>query len=118
MRSTGPRAYRDASDLFALTPRLGSWLLCIWGKGMAVWNGEELLRIATIFLAWASLVALWIAWDAHVKFRNLVDTPRPGELGMSHTWERRSHRWRGIGLVTFGASILFFVASTAARLVR
>ena len=117
MRSIGPRAYRDASDLFALTPRLGSWLLCIQGKGMAVWNGEELMRTAAIFLAWASLVALWIAWDAHVKFRNLLDSQRPGELGMSHTWERRSHRWRGIGLVTFGASILFFVASTAARLV-
>ena len=84
---------------------------------MAVWNAEELMRTAAIFLAWASLVALWIAWDAHVKFRNLLDSPRPGELGMSHAWERRSHRWRGIGLVTFGASILFFVASTAARLV-
>jgi hypothetical protein len=84
---------------------------------MAVWNGEELMRTTAIFLAWASLVALWIAWDAHVKFRNLLDTPRPGEVGMSHTWERRSHRWRGIGLVTFGASILLFIAWVANRTV-
>ena len=48
---------------------------------MAVWNGEELLWTAATFLAWASLVALWIAWDAHVKFRVLLDTPRPDELG-------------------------------------
>jgi hypothetical protein len=81
---------------------------------VTIWNGEELLWTAAIFLAWASLVALWIAWDAHVKFMILLDTLDPGELHMSSVWERRSHRWRGIGLVTFGVSILF-VAWTAAR---
>ena len=29
---------------------------------------------------------------------------------MSSVWERRSRRWRGIGLVTFAVSILLFVA--------
>ena len=84
---------------------------------MAVWNGEELLRAAAIFLAWASLVALGIAWDAHVKFRLLLDTPRPDEWDMSPVWERRSRRWRGIGLVTFAVSILLFVAWIVGRTV-
>jgi hypothetical protein len=33
---------------------------------VAVWNGNELLLAATV-LAWASLVALGIGWDAHEK---------------------------------------------------
>jgi len=83
---------------------------------VAVWNGEELLRAAAVCWAWASVVSLWIAWDAHVKFRLLLDTPRPDEWDMSPVWERRSHRWRGIGLVTSGLSIVSFAAWTAARL--
>jgi hypothetical protein len=67
--------------------------------------------VATV-LAWASLVALGIAWDAHVKFRSLLEAPRPDEWDMPPAWERRSHRWRGIGLVTFGIAVLFFVAWT------
>ena len=43
---------------------------------MAVWDCGELLWTAATFLAWASLVALGIAWDAHVKFRLLLDTVR------------------------------------------
>jgi hypothetical protein len=73
--------------------------------------GQLAWTVATI-LAWASLVALGIAWDAHVKFRILLDTPRLDELHMPPVWERRSHRWRSIGLVTFGVGILFFVAWT------
>ena len=83
---------------------------------MAVWNGEELLRAAAVCLAWASVVSLWIAWDAHVKFRLLLDTPRPDEWDMSPVWERRSHRWRGIGLVTSDLSILSFAALRPARM--
>jgi len=70
----------------------------------------QLVWTAATFLAWASLVALGIAWDAHVKFRILLDTPQPDALDMPPVWERRSRRWRGIGQVTFGVSILFFVA--------
>ena len=77
---------------------------------MAVWNDEELLRTAATVLAWASPFALWIAWDAHVKFVSLVDTPHPDEWNMPPVWERRSHRWRGIGLVTFGASLVLLIA--------
>jgi hypothetical protein len=77
---------------------------------VTVWNGEELLRSAATFMVWASFVALGIAWDAHGKSRILVDTPRPDERAMSPVWERRSHRWRGIGLATFGISILLFIA--------
>jgi hypothetical protein len=77
---------------------------------LAAWNGEELLPTAAIVLAWASLVALGIAWDAHVKFRSLLDTPRTAEWDMPSVWERRSHRWRGIALVTFGVSIPLFIA--------
>ena len=84
---------------------------------MAVWNGEELLRAAAIFLAWASPVALGIAWDAHGSFRLLLDTPRPEEWDMASVWERRSRRWRGIGLVTFAVSILLFVAWIVGRTV-
>jgi hypothetical protein len=47
-----------------------------------------------------------------VKFRILLDTPQPDALDMPPAWERRSRRWRGIGQVTFGVSILFFVAWT------
>ncbi|ANY77454.1 hypothetical protein BB934_03805 [Microvirga ossetica] len=36
---------------------------------MAVGDYGQLLSTAATFLAWASLVALGIAWDAHVKFR-------------------------------------------------
>ena len=79
---------------------------------MAVWNGEEPLWTAATVLAWASLVGLGIAWDAHVKFRLLLETTHPDEWNMSPVWERRSHRRRCIGLVTFGVSILFFVAWT------
>jgi hypothetical protein len=72
----------------------------------------QLVWTAATFLAWASLVALGIAWDAHVKFRSLLDAQLPDEWDMSPVWERRSRRWRGIGQVTFGVSILFFVAWT------
>jgi hypothetical protein len=82
---------------------------------MAVWNGEELLRAAAVFLAWASPVALGIAWDAHGKFRLLLDTPRPDEWDMAPVWEQRSRRWRGIGLVTFAVSILLFIAWIVGR---
>ena len=77
---------------------------------MAAWNGEELLWTAATSLAWASLVAVGIAWDAHVKFRSLLDTARRAEWDMSPVWERRSRRWRGIALVTFGVSIPLFIA--------
>jgi hypothetical protein len=86
-------------------------------KGVAVWIGEELLRTAATVLAWASPVALGIAWNAHVKFRSLLDTPRPDEWDMSSVWERRSHRWRGIGFVTFGGTILLFIAWMVGRTV-
>lgn len=84
---------------------------------MAVWNGEELLLTAAIFLAWASLAALGIAWDARVKFRSLLDPPRRAEWDMSPVWEWRSRRWRGIGLVMFGISILLLVAWIVGRTV-
>jgi hypothetical protein len=100
--------------LSALTPRLGSRLLASGGNGIAVWDCDELLWIAATFLAGA---ALGIAWDAHVQFRVLLDIPRPDELDMPAVWERRSHRWRDIGLVVFGVSILFFVAWVAASTV-
>ena len=77
---------------------------------MAVWNDGELLRTAATVLAWTSPVALGIAWDAHVKFRLLLETVRRDEWDMSPVWEQRSRRWRGIGLVTFAVSILLFVA--------
>ena len=76
---------------------------------MAVWDFEELLWATATILAWASLVALGIASDAHGKFRLLLDSQRPDEWDMSPVWERRSHRWRGIGLVALGISILLFV---------
>ncbi len=79
---------------------------------MEVWDCRQLLWTAATFLAWASLVALGIAWEAYVKFRILLDTPRPDKLDMPLVWERRSHRWRGIGLATFGVAILLFVAWT------
>ena len=77
---------------------------------MAVWNRELLLWTVATFLAWASLVALGIAWDAHAKFKILLDTPRPDERDMAPVWERRRHCWRGIGLTTYGLSILLFSA--------
>jgi hypothetical protein len=77
---------------------------------VAVWNGEELLSTVATSLAWASLVALGIAWDAHVKFMSILDAPRPDEWDMSPVWERRSRRWRGIALVTFGVSIPLVMA--------
>jgi hypothetical protein len=80
---------------------------------MTVWIDAELLRTAATVLAWASPFALGIAWDAHVKFTSLLGTPRPDEWDMAPVWERRSHRWRGIGLVALGISILFFVARIA-----
>ncbi|WP_201864768.1 hypothetical protein [Microvirga soli] len=76
---------------------------------MSVWNGEE--------LAWAALVALGIGWDAHEKFRRLLGSGRPDEWDMSPVWERRIHRWRGIGLATSSASILFVVARIIGRTV-
>jgi hypothetical protein len=84
---------------------------------MEVWDCGQLLSTAAVFLAWASLVALGIAWDAHVKFRILLDTPRPDEWDMAPVWERRSGRWRGLGLVTFGVSILLFIARIVGRTV-
>src|SRR5215217_7260678 len=57
---------RDVLGLPALTPRLGSRLLCIRRKGVVVGDYGQLVWTAATFLAWASLVALGIAWDAHV----------------------------------------------------
>jgi hypothetical protein len=73
--------------------------------------------IAATFLAWASLVALGIAQTAHVKFRLLLETTRPDEWDMSPVWERRSHRWRGIGLAALGISVLLFIARIVGRTV-
>jgi hypothetical protein len=81
---------------------------------VAVWNGNELLLAATV-LAWAALVELGIALDAHAKFRSLLGAPRLEEWDMSPVWERRSHRWRGVGQVAFGVSILLSVASIVGR---
>ena len=75
------------------------------------------LGTAATILAWASLVALGIARDAHVKFRFLLETNRPDEWDMSPVWERRSHRWRGIGLAALGLSILLFTARIVSRTV-
>jgi hypothetical protein len=47
--------------LSALTPRLGSRLLCIRRKGVMVGDYGQLLSTAATFLAWVSLVALGIA---------------------------------------------------------
>jgi hypothetical protein len=105
---------RDACGLFALTPEPGSWLLSHARKGVVVWNGNELLLAATV-LAWAALVALGIALDAHAKFRSLLGTPRPDEWDMSPVWERRSHRWRGVGQVAFGVSIFLSVTWIVGR---
>jgi hypothetical protein len=77
---------------------------------VAVWNGDDLLWTTATFLAWAALVALGIAWGAHAKFRSLLSTRCPGERHMSPVWEQRSHRCRGIGLATYGVSILLFIA--------
>jgi hypothetical protein len=84
---------------------------------VAFWNGEELLWTGATSLAWASLVALGLAWDARVKFRSLLDTPRPHEWDMSPVWERRSRRWQGIALVTFGVSSSLFIARIVGRIV-
>ncbi len=81
---------------------------------MVVWDCDELLWIAATFLAGAAIVALGIAWDAHLQFRVLLDIPCPDELDMPTVWERRGHCWRDIGLVAFGVSILLFIAWTAA----
>ncbi len=82
---------------------------------MALWNGEELVWAVAAVLACASLVALGIAWDVHGKFRSLLDTPRPDEWDMAPVWEWRSHRWRGIGQVAFGVSILLSAAWIVGR---
>lgn len=76
-----------------------------------------MLVAAATILAWASLIALGIAWDAHVKFRCLQEATRPGEWDMSPVWERRGHRWRGIALTTLGLSILLFIAWIVGRTV-
>ena len=83
---------------------------------MAVWDCGELLWTAAVIpgVGLASLRSA-IAWDAHVKFRLLLETPRPDEWDMASVWERRSRRWRGIGLVTFAVSILLFVAWIVGR---
>jgi hypothetical protein len=52
-----------------------------------------------------------------VKFRLLLETKRPDEWDMSPVWERRSYRWRGIGLAALGLSILLFTARIVSRTV-
>jgi hypothetical protein len=65
----------------------------------------DLVPTGSFFLVWASVVALAIAWDAHIKFRPLLQTFWPDELDMLPALERRSHSWRTIGIVTSGLSI-------------
>jgi hypothetical protein len=84
---------------------------------VAVGDYGQLVWTAATILAWASFVALGIAWDAHVKFRLLLETVRRDEWDMSPVWEQRSRRWRGIGLVTFGISILLFITWIVGRTV-
>jgi hypothetical protein len=84
---------------------------------VAVWDSEEMLWATATILAWASLAGFGIAWDAHVKFRSLLDAQLPDEWDMSPVWERRSHRWRGIGLAALGISILLFIARIVGRTV-
>jgi hypothetical protein len=81
---------------------------------MAASDCSDLMWTAATALAWYSLIALGIAWDAHVKFTSLLQDPCPDELGMAPSWKRRSLRWRGIALVTFGLAILIDFACTAA----
>jgi hypothetical protein len=81
---------------------------------MAASDCSDLMWTAVTSLARASLVALGIAWDAHVKFTSLLQDLRPDELDMVPSWERRSLRWRGIALVTFGLAILIAFACAAA----
>jgi hypothetical protein len=92
-------------DLSALTPRQTLWLPCST-ENLAVSDCGDLLSTGSTFLAWASVVALGIAWDAHVKFRALLQTSRPDELDMIPAWAQRSHYWRTIGIVTSGLSLL------------
>jgi hypothetical protein len=76
--------------------------------------GQLAWTVATI-LAWASLVALGIAWDAHVKFRLLLGSTRPDEWDMSPVWERRSLRWRGIGLTALWIAIVLSIGRIVGR---
>jgi len=85
------------------------------GRGVAIWDGAEPVRAAAVLLAGGSLVALGIAWDALGKFRSLLNTPRPDEQDMAPVWERRSRRWRGIGLTTLGVYIILLAAWAAVR---
>jgi hypothetical protein len=55
------------------------------------------LGTAATILAWASLIALGIAWDVHGKFKLLLETTRPDEWDMAPVWERRRHRWHALG---------------------
>ncbi len=81
---------------------------------MAASDCGDLMWTAATALAWHALIALGIAWDTHVKFTGLSQDPRPDELDMVPSWERRSLRWRGIALVTFGLAILIAFACAAA----
>jgi hypothetical protein len=62
-------------DLSALTPRQTFWLLCST-ENLAVSDCGDLLVDWLNLPGWASVVALGIAWDAHVKFKALLQTPR------------------------------------------
>ncbi len=82
---------------------------------MAVGDYGQLAWTVATILAWASLVALGIAWNAHVKFRLLLGSTRPDEGDMSPVWERRSLRWRGIGLAALWIAIVLSIGWIVGR---
>jgi hypothetical protein len=105
---------------------LGAWTACAaapsWGI-VRSWvsrieetdvSGEtlrSLLWSGAVALGWLAVLSLCGVWYARGRFHSLLKAPLNDEVEhLTHLWEHRITRWRTIGLVTSGLSILLFVS--------
>jgi hypothetical protein len=71
---------------------------------------SHLLWIVAFVAGWMVIICLIGGWYAGAKFRTFLKAPLSEEVEhLTHVWERRVDRWRALGLLISGLSILFII---------
>jgi len=86
-----------------------SWVSRIGESDVSGETLRSLLWSGAVVLGWLAVLSLCGVWYARGRFHSLLKAPLDDEVEhLTHLWEHRIARWRTVGLVTSGLSILLF----------